>query len=62
MTDRYHGLLSRGCEIARGGAGSVKKVAAGCGGQPAAREPGLGTGRGGDVTGVANQFLIVSAR
>jgi hypothetical protein len=23
------------------------------GGEPAAREPGLGTGRGGDVTGVA---------
>jgi hypothetical protein len=28
-----------------------KKVAAGSGGEPAAREPGRGTGRGGDVTG-----------
>ena len=27
------------------------------GGGPAAREPGLGTGRGGDVTGSANSFL-----
>jgi len=26
------------------------------GGDPAAREPGLGTGRGGDVTGSANSF------
>ena len=26
------------------------------GGDPAAREPGLGTGRGGDVTGNANSF------
>ena len=30
-----------------------KKGAAGVGGEPAAREPGLGTGRGGDVTGIA---------
>ena len=29
----------------------LKKGAAGPGGRPAAREPGLGTGRGGDVTG-----------
>ena len=31
----------------------LKRVAAGLGGEPAAREPGLGTGRGGDVTGDA---------
>ena len=30
-----------------------KKVRPALGGEPAAREPGLGTGRGGDVTGVA---------
>ncbi len=30
-----------------------EKSAAGLGGRPAAREPGLGTGRGGDVTGDA---------
>jgi FkbM family methyltransferase len=31
----------------------LKKVRPAPGGEPAAREPGLGTGRGGDVTGVA---------
>jgi hypothetical protein len=30
-----------------------KKVRPALGGEPAAREPGLGTGRGGDVTGLA---------
>jgi hypothetical protein len=30
-----------------------KKVRPAPGGEPAAREPGLGTGRGGDVTGDA---------
>ena len=30
-----------------------KMGAAGSWGEPAAREPGLGTGRGGDVTGIA---------
>ena len=38
-----------------------KNVAAGLGGGPAAREPGLGTGRGGDVTGSANSFLCQRA-
>jgi hypothetical protein len=28
------------------------------GGEPAAREPGLGTGRGGDVTGVASSYSV----
>jgi hypothetical protein len=36
--------------------------AAGSGGEPAAREPGLGTGRGGDVTGIANSRFLVSQR
>ena len=36
----------------------VEKGAAGPGGEPAAHEPGLGTGRGGDVTGVANYLLV----
>jgi hypothetical protein len=31
----------------------LKKVRPALGGEPAAREPGLGTGRGGDVTGLA---------
>jgi hypothetical protein len=35
-----------------------KKVAAGSGGEPAAREPGLGDGEGGNVTGLA--MLLVS--
>ena len=35
-----------------------KKVRPALGGEPAAREPGLGTGRGGDVTGDAE--LLVS--
>ena len=34
----------------------LKKVRPDLGGDPAAREPGLGTGRGGDVTGSANSF------
>ena len=32
----------------------LKRVRPALGGGPAAREPGLGTGRGGDVTGSAN--------
>src|SRR5580704_16761221 len=32
----------------------LKKVRPAPGGEPAAREPGLGTGRGGDVTGLAD--------
>src|SRR5215813_13928798 len=32
------------------------------GGDPAAREPGLGTGRGGDVTGSANSFFFSARR
>jgi hypothetical protein len=32
---------------------ALKKVRPALGGEPAAREPGLGTGRGGDVTGLA---------
>src|ERR1700677_3789231 len=31
-------------------------------GESRPREPGLGTGRGGDVTGLANSFSFVSAR
>jgi len=31
----------------------LEKVRPAPGGEPAAREPGLGTGRGGDVTGIA---------
>ena len=31
----------------------LKKVRPAPGGEPAAREPGLGTGRGGDVTRIA---------
>ncbi len=31
----------------------LEKLRPAPGGEPAAREPGLGTGRGGDVTGVA---------
>jgi hypothetical protein len=36
-----------------GNAALQKKVRPALGGEPAAREPGLGTGRGGDVTGLA---------
>ena len=35
-----------------------KKVRPAPGGEPAAREPGLGTGRGGDVTGVASSYSV----
>ena len=35
-----------------------KKVRPAPGGEPAAREPGLGTGRGGDVTGVASSYFV----
>ena len=38
-----------------------KNVRPDLGGDPAAREPGLGTGRGGDVTGNANSFLCQRA-
>ena len=34
----------------------IKMLRPDLGGDPAAREPGLGTGRGGDVTGSANSF------
>ena len=39
-----------------------QKVAADRGGRSAAREPGLGTGRGGDVTGVANSGFLLFQR
>jgi hypothetical protein len=37
--------------------GFAKKLRPALGGEPAAREPGLGTGRGGDVTGLAKLLL-----
>src|SRR5579862_6520188 len=40
--------------------GIAEKVRPALGGEPAAREPGLGTGRGGDVTGLA--WLLVRFR
>jgi hypothetical protein len=36
----------------------AEKVRPAPGGEPAAREPGLGTGRGGDVTGVASSYFV----
>ena len=47
------GLSGSGDAIANRHAFARKKVRPAPGGEPAAREPGLGTGRGGDVTGFA---------
>src|SRR5262245_29987649 len=40
----------------------LKTVRPGPGEGPAAREPGLGTGRGGDVTGDANSYPVTAPK
>src|SRR3990170_277214 len=50
---RAHAVPAVARKLPHAKARSSKKVRPAPGGEPAAREPGLGTGRGGDMTGAA---------